>query len=296
MANTEEKEQREDLENQVWSAISAFEQIVEMMPNDRVSLDALSHAYEQVGDLSRSRDYLGRLVNVVIAEKDRAAAGVLQERVVQFAAVDPIARDLQVKLDAFLEGSGGAVKQFDLVSESREEALKADDAEQRSAHAAAELAFAWTLFQAGELNQDEYAVVAQDLGTLSGKSGLESVSVLHVLHGRKSRALDRILAFAARDSAVPVIPLSLFEVQDSAFQMIPRDVMIRFGVIAFEVMGQDLLVALLNPYNKALKEKIEKFTGRRCHFFIAPPADFDATLEKHAGKGTGTPADTAATR
>lgn len=289
MANTEEREQRADLENQVWSAISAFEQIVEMMPNDRVSLDALSHAYEQVGDLSRSRDYLGRLVNVLIAEKDYAAAGMLQERVVQFAAADPIARDLQARLGAFLEGGGGSVKQFDLAPEAREESLKADDPEQRSSNAAAELAFAWTLFQAGELTQDEYAVVAQDLGTLSGKSNLESVSVLHVLHGRKSRALDRILAFAARDAAVPIIPLSCFEVQDSVFQLIPHDIMIRFGVIAFEVMGQDLLVALLNPYNKALKEKIEKFTGRRCHFFITPPADFDATLERHSGKGAGTP-------
>jgi hypothetical protein len=295
MADTDENKQREDLENQVWSAISAFEQIVEMMPDDRVSLDALSHAYEQAGDLSRAREYLGRLVNVVITEKDRSAAGMLLERVVQFAASDPIAREIQLKLDAFLAGGAGG-KQFDLAPDLHSWALKADDPEQHSNHVAAELAFAWTLFQAGELSQEEYAVVAQDLGALSGKAGLETVSLLHVLQGRKSRALDRILAFAARDSAMPVIPLALFEVQDSAFQLIPHDVMVRFGMIPFEVMGQDLLVALLNPYNRTLKEKIEQFTGRRCHYFMTPPADFDATLDRHAGRETAKVSAAAVTR
>ena len=296
MADTDENKQREDLENQVWSAISAFEQIVEMMPNDRVSLDALSHAYEQAGDLSRARDYLSRLVNVVITEKDRSAAGMLLERVVQFAASDPIAREIQLKLEAFLAGGAGGGKPFDLASDVHAGALKADDPEQRGNHVAAELAFAWTLFQAGELSQEEYAVVAQDLGALSGNAGLETVSLLHVLQGRKSRALDRILAFAARDSAMPVIPLALFEVQDSVFQLIPHDIMVRFGVIPFEVMGQDLLVALLNPYNRTLKEKIEQFTGRRCHYFMTPPADFDATLDRHAGRETAKVSAAAVTR
>ena len=41
---------KKDLEAEIWNAINAFEQMLEAMPNDRVSLEALSHAYEQIGD------------------------------------------------------------------------------------------------------------------------------------------------------------------------------------------------------------------------------------------------------
>jgi tetratricopeptide (TPR) repeat protein len=292
MVSKDDSSQQGDLENQVWNAISAFEQIVEMMPDDRVSLEALSHAYEQVGDLSRAREYLSRLVNVVISGKDRPAASLLHERVIQFAASDPISREIQSRLDDFLAMGDSSAKSFEMSGETvRQAALKIDDAEQRNAHVASELAFAWTLFQAGELSQQEYAAVAQDLGTTSGQSAHVTVSVLHALHDRGNRSLDRIIGFAGRDADVPVIPLSLFDVQDSVFQLLPRDFMIRYGVMAFETMGNDVLVVVLNPYNKALLEKVEALIGRRCHFFLTPPAEFDLTLEKHVVREAGKTAE-----
>ena len=290
MPIADESRQREDLENQVWNAIAAFEQIVETIPSDRVSLEALSHAYEQVGDLSRAREYLSRLVTVVIDEKDRDAAEMLRERLAQFAVSYPMARETQVKIEAFLAAGEKEAKEFDLSSATREaELLKKEESERRSAHVASELSFAWTLFQAGELSQEEYAVVAQDLSAISANSTLVTVSVLHTLHDRGSRSLDRILAFAARDSGVPVIPLSLFEVAESTFTLIPRDFMVRRGVMAFEVMGNDVLVVTLNPYNKPLRDKVESMIGRRCHYFMTTPADFDATLERHKRKESAKP-------
>lgn len=290
MPLSDQNHQREDLENQVWNAIAAFEQIVETIPNDRVSLEALSHAYEQVGDLSRAREYLSRLVAVVIDEKDRDAAEMLRDRLALFAMSDPMARDTQVKIDAFLGGDGGETQEFDLSKEETEVAVaRNEEAERRSAHVASELSFAWTLFQAGELTQEEYALVAQDLSTISATSALVTVSVLHTLHDRVSRSLDRVLAFSARDSGVPVIPLSLFDIPDSVFGLIPREFMVQHGVMAFEVMGNDVLVVLQNPYNKPLREKVEAVIKRRCHFFLTPPADFVATLEKHGRKEAAKP-------
>jgi hypothetical protein len=279
---TEESRQREDLENQVWNAIAAFEQIVETIPNDRVSLEALSHAYEQVGDLSRAREYLSRLVSVVIEEKDRDTVEMLRDRVVALAASGPQAREMLSRIDAFLASSAGEMKQFDIAEAPHEEtvASKADEAEWRSSHVTAELSFAWTLFQGGELTQEDYAMVAQDLSAISTNASLVTVSVLHALHDRGSRSLERILAFAAQDSATPMIPLSLFDLQDSVFQMLPREFVIRCGVIPFEMMGNDVLIALLNPYNKQLRERAELLIGRRCHFFMTSPAEFDATLER----------------
>lgn len=292
---SEESRQREDLENQVWNAIAAFEQIVETIPNDRVSLEALSHAYEQVGDLSRAREYLSRLVAVVIEEKDRDTVEMLRDRVVALAASDSHARETLSHMDAFLASSTSEVKQFDLAEVPKEEtaASKVDDAEWRSAHVTAELSFAWTLFQGGELTQEDYATVAQDLSTISTNASIVTVSVLHALHDRGSRNLERILGFAARDSGTPLMPLSLFELQDSMFALLPKEFVIRFGVMPFEMMGNDVLIALLNPYNKQLREKTESFIGRRCHFYMTSPAEFDATLERKKMKGEPVGAATA---
>ncbi|MEI6217777.1 MAG: hypothetical protein WCP86_02660, partial [bacterium] len=54
-----------DQESEVWSAIAAFEQILEAIPNDRTSLAPLAHAYEQIGDLARAKDYTVRLADIV---------------------------------------------------------------------------------------------------------------------------------------------------------------------------------------------------------------------------------------
>lgn len=282
MTMSDESRQREDLESQVWNAIAAFEQIVETIPNDRVSLEALSHAYEQVGDLSRARDYLARLVGVVIEEKDREAAETLRERLVELAATDPLSRETLARVDDFIAASTGEIKHFDIGEEPllQSQGAKFDDADWRSAHVTSELSFAWTLFQAGELTQEDYAMVAQDLSAISTNPALVTVSVLHVLHDRGNRSLDRVMAFTARDSATPLIPLSLFEFQDSLSSLIPKAFMVRYGVMPFEMMGNDILVVLLNPYNRQLREKVESLIGRRCHFFMTSPHEFDTTVER----------------
>lgn len=275
---TDDINQREQIENQVWSAIAAFEQIVETIPNDRVSLEALSHAYEQVGDIARSRDYLVKLVNVVIAENDLAAAELLRERTAQHTA-DPAIQKADEQLEALL-ASNKPVREFEISPEQTAETQKHDDTEQRSAHVAAELAFAWNLFEAKQLNQEEYAQVAQDLSEISGSQTPVTLSVLHVLHDRANRNIDNVLTYIAKDSGVPIVPLSLFDVQHYPFELLPYKFIVRFGTMVFDLMGRDALVVILNPYNKTLRTKVEQLVGKQCHFFLTTPGDFDATLEK----------------
>jgi len=282
-------QQREQIENQVWNAIAAFEQIVETIPDDRVSLEALSHAYEQVGDLSRSRDYLIKLVNVVIAENDREAAELLRERLAQHAS-DPIIHRAGERLEALLT-SGKSTREFEISPEEEHiENRKTAETERRSSHVAAELSFAWTLFEAKQLNQEEYAQIAQDLSEISSSHTPVTLSVLHVLHDRANRNLDTIITYAARDSGTPIVPLALFDVQDFSFDLLSREFIVPYGAIVFDLMGKDALVAILNPYNKALRTQVEQLTGKRCHFFLTTPVDFDATLEKRSKTESAAPA------
>lgn len=281
MLSGDDKKQREDLENEVWSAIAAFEQIVQTIPDDRVSLEALSHAYEQIGDLARARDYFLRLVDVVLNERDREAAELLRERLALFAASGPAAKEVETRLDHWLASDKPGGKTYVVAGEKGAPApMAADDAEHRSAHVTAELSFAWTLFQSGELTQEEYAQVAQDLSEISASKTPVTVSVLHVLHDRGNRNVERIVSFASKDSAVPVIPLSLFDIQEAVLSMLPREFTVRHGVMVFELMGKEALVVLLNPYDRTLQATVEAMIGRKCHFFLTLPSEFDAVAER----------------
>jgi hypothetical protein len=289
MPDNDESKQREELEGQVWSAIAAFEQIVQTIPNDRVSLEALSNAYEQVGDLARSRDYLVRLANVVVDEKDRDAAELLRERLLRYAESDETVKQAGARIEAYL-AAGPAETKVGTPGEgapaSVEDRKGPAEPERSTSQVASELSFAWTLFQAGELSQEEYATVAQDLSETSVARTNVTVSVLHVLQDRGNRNVERIVAFAARETGTPMIPLSLFDVQDAAAKLLPIDFVIRQGVIAFESMGSDVLVVVLNPYNLALRRKVEAIVGKTCHFFLTLPLEFDAAMER-LGKREG---------
>lgn len=294
MVDTNDSQRRDELENQVWSAIAAFEQIVQTIPNDRVSLEALAHAYEQIGDLSRSRDYLTRLANVLVDEKDREALGQIRERLEQYALSDAAAHEAAQRVAAFLgEGQAPeAVPAAPAEPEHPEAAPEPAEAERFTSHVAAELSFAWALLQAGELSEEEYASVAQDLSELSSSSTAVTISVLHALHGRGNRNVERITAYAARDTGTPLIPVGLFDIQEKILSLLPVDFAIRHGALPFETVGNDVLVAVMNPYHKALKKKIESTIGRKCHFFVALPGDFDGVMERITGQSSAKKAPT----
>ena len=89
-----------DIESEVWAAIAAFEQILEAMPSDRASLDALADAYEQIGDHSKAKEYLLRLGSVLVSEGDVPAAQGILEKIRAYADDDEEAGRLVAQIEA----------------------------------------------------------------------------------------------------------------------------------------------------------------------------------------------------
>ena len=144
---------------------------------------------------------------------------------------------------------------------------------------ASELALAWNLVQAGQLTQEDYSNVVHDLTESSSKNAEVPVSVLHVLHDRTFKNLDKVLTFLSSQSGLPIISLSNFEVQKDAFKLLPEDFMMRRGAIVFELMGRDALVAILNPYDMELRKEVERAIGKECHFYIVSAESYDHCLD-----------------
>ena len=270
----------QNMEEQIRNAISAFEQILEVMPNDRASLEALAHSYEQIGDHARAKDYLKRLAKLLVNESDIESANALLGALMPYADEDPEVKKL---MDAIKK-----LKPTETAKSADKTVKKTVAAEAGSARRVGmefnvitgELAFAWNLLEANELTQEEYSSVVQDLTDMSAGEGTATVSVLHVLEGKRFKRLEKILNFASKECAMPVICLSSFELQPATVSLLPLDFMEKRGAISFELLGNDALVVVLNPYDERLRKDIEGIIGKKCHYFLTPPVEFDHALEK----------------
>jgi hypothetical protein len=134
--------------------------------------------------------------------------------------------------------------------------------------------------ESGELTQDEYASVVQDLTELSSQASSTTVSVLHVLEGRGAKNLERIMAYLARHCGTPVIALDNFEVNLDAAVLLPEDFVVSRGAIIFDLLGADALAAVLNPFDQALRRDVETVAKRKCHFYVTLASQFDKHVER----------------
>lgn len=264
-----ESKQRPAGESEVWNAIAAFERILEAMPNDRVALETLYQAYEQIGQTAQAVDYLVQLGQTVVDEKDFAAAPKILAKL-KNVPEDNAAADMAVKLEQLLT---------EAPESTQAEKKPALEGKRKTVDITSELSLAWNLLQAGELTQDQYSVVVHDLSEQSTKEVLTPVSVLHALQDQKYNNLEKILVFLSKDSGTPVLALSHFEIQSAVYSLLPLELMQTRGALVFEVMGPDLLVAILNPYNEELREAVRHTTGKKCHFYIVSPTDYDKGLD-----------------
>ncbi|NLB55012.1 MAG: hypothetical protein GX811_04470 [Lentisphaerae bacterium] len=263
-----DEKKRLNNESELWNAITAFEKILEALPNDRVSLETLIEAYEKVGDYTRAKEYLVRLANLLVNESDEDATRDLLRKISQYDESDPqIAAAIATLKDYKPEKVMATV--FDEV----------ESVEKKTVSIADEISFAWNLLQAKKIQQDAYSTIVQDLSENSTKNLSVPVSTLHVINDRKMPELNEVAAYASKDSKTPLIALSGFDLNYAAVSLIPLEFIIRRGAIVFNLMGSDALVAILNPYDLKLREDVEDLLGRICHFYLAMPEEFDAAID-----------------
>lgn len=280
---TEQPEQQSAGESdaEVRSAIAAFEQILHAMPNDRAAMEALYHACDDLGDRVRAADYLFQLCRTMVDEEDFTQARNLLSDSPRYAD-DARAADLLAAIDR----CGGSASEPSPppapVEIAPPPARPAPVLESRmsSFNMSGELAFAWNMLEAGDLTQEEYSGVVQDLTEMSVAEGADTVSVLHVLEARSHRGLDRILVRAAEECGTPIVSLSCFDVQAASEAVLPMAFMLRRGALVFELIGNHALVVVLNPYDDQLRRDVETLTAKPCHFYLALPSEFDEALTR----------------
>lgn len=250
-------------------SIAMLEQILEVMPDDLVALKALYNAYLQAGDQDHAIKYLCRLAEAVIAD---GTDTVLAEFV---------SKQLDALKDHFPDEVARFIDPINVMitpAEPVEEFVPAGLAE--ATDISEELTLAWKLFDEGQLTKDEYSGVLHDLSEVSIRVLDIPISVVHVLSDRGLSNIDRIVNYMSSRSGAPCISLASFEQDEELLSLLPLDMLIHDGVIPFGSFGNDLQLAVLNPFKEDLFRRIESMTKRKCHIYMVLPYDYDTALEK----------------
>lgn len=263
------------MENSLADSIAMLEQILEVMPEDMDSLRALYAAHQQGGQAGKAFEYLNRMIDVVAQSGDVADTTFVVQELERFEATHPseiAAQRARLRtLSASAEEASNT--RSGKGSEASAQSIKAAEAD-----ISEELALAWRLYEEGQLSQEEYSSVLHDLTEVSSKELDVPASVLHVLNDRGFTQMNRIMNYMSSRSGVPCLSLASYELVEQVAGVLPLELSAHEGALPFAFFGNDLLVAVLNPFNNMLVDKVERVGGHRCHTFLVAPEDYDLAL------------------
>ncbi|MCF7847916.1 MAG: hypothetical protein K9M45_03620 [Kiritimatiellales bacterium] len=261
-----------NLDNQLQDSIAMLEQILEVMPGDALALKALYGAYLQGGERERAFEYLSLLANAAMDNADTDAAEYVVEQYNVFEGEHPEEISAQIARLHTLVSPAGAAGGTGKPTGTGKATAESDLSE--------ELSLAWRLYEEEQLSQEEYSSVLHDLTEMSSKEVDVPVTVLHVLNDRGFIHMNRIMNYISTKSGVPCLSISGFEIPDETATILPRNIVCHAGALPFGELGDDLMVGVLNPFNKRLVETVEQVSGRRCHTYLIAPEEYDRLVDR----------------
>jgi len=264
-------EDKHAIDENLAESIAMLEQILEVMPQDIAALKALYNAYCQCGHRDQAFEYLCMIAETVHDSNNSETAGFVVEELSGFEEEFPSEAVAQL---ARIQTVAGSVESS---APANEPVPKTD------ADISEELALAWKLYEEEQLSQEEYSSVLHDLAEVSSKDVEVPVSVLHVLYDRGFSQMNRIMNYMSSRSGVPCISLLNFELSEQMLEVLPLEIAACDGALPFGLFGNDLLVAVLNPFSSLPVDKVEKSSGHRCHTYLVPAEEYDIALGKLRG-------------
>lgn len=248
--------------------VAMLEQILEVMPDDLTALRAL---YETAVKLELPEKAFESLTRLDELSRSTQNAEMIEFVLNQYASIADDSPAMQGRIDRLKDVQG-------MITSAAEAFSPATPA--AGSNLEAEMALAWDLFQDDQLVQEEYSNVLHDLTEMSSNRMGVPVTVLHILHDRQFSRFERLMTHLCQKSDVPIIALSRFEENEEIDRLLPLDFMSRHGALPFAEVGGELLLAVLNPFDKEVVRRAEELSGRRCHPYLVTPGEYDQRLGK----------------
>ena len=285
----------EQANSKLLEGIAYFEKMLKVMPGDRTTLEFLSVAYEQLGDLEKQRTSLIQLAETLLREKDYDAADAIGERLGGFAETD--AQDMvrriksarnPVQLKAVVRPGAGARPTRVTMRPAGGKPESAPTAPGGGVSLAqvvmsavkAEAALIRDLYAKNVVDASAAEVVQRHLGGLPEATRPFLVSALAILEKESGGMGEKAAVYMADAASAPPIPLQAFMPPASLVKQLPEEIVRVRGAVPFGRLGDTLLVAVLNPLDTEFHAEVERLAGCPCRFFLAEPHTTEDFLEK----------------
>ncbi len=270
----------------VWEAIQAFETILQVFPEDVSALESLAVAYEQAGDAVHAREKNIQLANILARQADWARVEKIVAHLVEQNPDDAEAKELLQRARAELGPEAGRETGAEPgATEAPGAAAPSRKPEYRRKELAfdlrGELELAWNLLQHDLITQECYEKAIEALTERRMKPAANtSLALLQELASMDRVNTDKIMDFLVNETNMPLVNLTRFDIDPEIAAGIPLGQCIRAGVLPFERIGPEIMVAIQNPVDDELKQAVREYLGGRVHFYLTPPEDFAAAVSK----------------
>ena len=264
-------------EKKLKEGIAYFEQILQVMPEDRSTLEFLCIAYEQTGEKEKCQKTLVSLAQVLVNERDFENAQVLLGKIENHDT--PEIKAIELKLRAMLKPAADASAAKDVSAAGTTDGAFSRSAERIAAIKAERMLLTW-LESNGVIEKELADKVGSDLQALGGVSDDLLISTLALIENENPAIAETASSCVADESKVPPIALEAFDQYLTLAKELPEKLVKVRGAVPFGKVADETLVAVANPMDAELRKEIAARFGGRCHFFFVPPLSLGIVLAK----------------
>ena len=157
-----------------------------------------------------------------------------------------------------------------------------------------DLAFAQVLIAAGMVTR---AVVDPLLQRLPAERAAatqngQTLTLLQLLTNEKVAKLDDLLSVSIKQSGLPYLPLATYDVDRDIACLLPREIAFEFCLVPFDRISRCVLIAITNPMDKAIRERVRGLLGCDLFWYVSAPAEITNALRQAHGLNNDRRADT----
>ena len=261
--------------------IAYFEKMLQVMPDDRTTLEFLCVAYGQIGEPVKQRKALISLAGVLLKEKDLESADSIAERLAQYREPDAQAMVLRIR------AAHGPHAEPTSLQKSVPAGMDEPSSRQGNTHTAAVLTaikaekeLLYLLVARKVIDETISDDIQRRLMELANTPSCMLVSALSQLEKDSTGTGELAVSVVADESGAPPIPLEIFNISEELLMSLPESIVRVRGVLPFAKLGDTLLVATLNPLDASLKHQIEASVGCPCRFYMAHPRTMEELLDR----------------
>ncbi len=249
--------------------VAYLEQMLEIMPDDRSTLEFLVVAYEQLNQHEKGQKALVSLTKLLIKEGDTSALEGLLPRL-QASDYEP-AKVLALRVARLTAPAP------DLTPEKPRELTAVEKAEVTAKDAiAAELALADLLKEGGVLTDEQHSGLRAQVESMPTDGRVFLISAIQILEKENVSLAEQAIEFLADRCGTPPVPLGAFGVNRQLIRSYPEE-LVRFrGVVPFAKLGKFTLVVTLGPTDERLRAAVEAVGP--CRFYLADAAAVEAAI------------------